>query len=277
MNDHKHVVLCVDDEGNILRALKRLLRKENYQFLTATSGSEGLKVLKDNDVHLVISDQRMPEMSGAEFLGMVKEKYPEAIRVCLTGYTDVDSITESINQGHIYKFFLKPWNDQSLKLEIRQALDQYDLKQANILLHKKVVEKNEELKNVNDNLEQLVRDRTEELEIKNQALERSHAILEDLKVSIIGVGADGMIVIANRMSQSILNNKNGIEVGKIFSHYFEEKLNEMLFETLEHNTPRTIRDYRISSNPYNIDFLPLSGRFQGKGIIVVIYPKDFNK
>ncbi len=126
-----HTVLCVDDEENILHSLKRLLRKEGYRLLTATSGTDGLRVLENNDVHLVVSDQRMPEMSGTEFLAKVKENYPDAIRIVLTGYTDVDSITESINKGHIYKFILKPWNDHNLKLEIKQGLEQYDLMQSN--------------------------------------------------------------------------------------------------------------------------------------------------
>ena len=131
MNENRHTVLCVDDEKNILQSLKRLLRKEDYRLLTASSGEEGLKVLEENDVHMVISDQRMPEMSGTEFLAALKTKYPDVLRIILSGYTDVDSITESINKGHIYKFLLKPWNDHNLKLEIKQALEQYDLIQAN--------------------------------------------------------------------------------------------------------------------------------------------------
>ena len=108
MDDYKHTVLCVDDEEGILHSLKRLLRKEDYRLLTSSSGAEALKILEKNDVHLVISDQRMPQMSGTEFFAAVKERYPDTIRVILSGYTDVDSITESINKGHVYKFFLKP-------------------------------------------------------------------------------------------------------------------------------------------------------------------------
>jgi DNA-binding NtrC family response regulator len=80
---------------------------------------------------MVISDQRMPKMSGTEFLAALKTKYPDVLRIILSGYTEVDSITESINKGHIYKFLSKPWNDHNLKLEIKQALEQYDLIQAN--------------------------------------------------------------------------------------------------------------------------------------------------
>ncbi|MEJ2041468.1 MAG: response regulator, partial [Desulfosarcinaceae bacterium] len=144
MQEYHHTILCVDDEPNILQALKRLLRREGYRMLTATSGKEALEILSKEEIHLIISDQRMPEMNGTEFLAQVKHAYPDVLRVILTGYTDVDSITESINKGHIYKFFLKPWNDHTLKLEIRQALDQFDLIQANKKLDEKIVEQNDQ-------------------------------------------------------------------------------------------------------------------------------------
>ena len=120
MNTYPHSVLCVDDEKNILNSLRRLLRQENYNLLTASSGAEGLKLLEESHVQLVISDQRMPEMSGVDFLSQVRVKYPEIIRIILSGYTDVNSITDAINKGHIYKFLLKPWDEQNLLLEIRQ-------------------------------------------------------------------------------------------------------------------------------------------------------------
>ena len=270
MNEHKHTILCVDDEENILHSLKRLLRKEGYRFLTASSGEEGLKLLKENDVHLVITDQRMPEMSGTEFLAKVKDKHPAVLRVVLTGYTDVDSITESINKGHIFKFFLKPWNDQNLKLEIKQALEQYDLIQANKGLNAKVVEQNEELKKINENLERLVQERTKDLEIQNQALELSHAILEDMPLPIIGVSAERMIVLINREVQSLLNGNEGIEIGKMLSDYFTSDVEEKMAEALTSNRSQVLKRYRLSDRVYDIDLAPLSGRFRGKGVILAL-------
>ena len=268
MSEHKHTVLLVDDEEKILHSLKRLLRKEGYRLFTASSGAEGLKVLEENDVHLVISDQRMPQMSGTEFFAAVKERYPDSIRIILTGYTDVDSITESINKGHIYKFFLKPWNDQSLKLEIKQALDQYDLIQANKRLHEKVMEQNEELKKINDDLEKMVQERTKELEIQNQALELSRAILEDLTFPIIGVSTEGLIAVINREAESLSINGNDIEIGREINDYFSPKVKEKIISALQTNTTQTIKDYQISGIDYDIDVTPLSRRFRGKGVIL---------
>lgn len=268
MNDNQHTVLCVDDEANILHSIKRLLRKEGYGLLTASSGIEGLKILEENNVHLVLSDQRMPQMSGTEFLAEVKEKYPDVIRIILTGYTQVDSITESINKGNIYKFFLKPWNDQNLKLEIGKALEQYDLIQANKRLHVKVLEQNEELKNINENLEGLIQERTKDLEIQNQALELSHVILEDLPVPLIGVSVEGMIVLINRQAQSLSKSDKNIEIGKRLSDYFSNDMEEKMDEAMRSNTSLALKGYRLSGTSYDIDLIPLSGKFSGKGVVL---------
>ena len=272
MNDYQHTVLCVDDEQNILHSLKRLLRKEGYQLLTTKSGIEGLKILKENDVHLVITDQRMPEMSGTEFLAQVKENYPDVIRIALTGYTEVDSITASINKGHIYKFILKPWNDQNLKLEIKQCLEQYDLVQSNKRLHKKVLQQNEELKRINENLEVLIQNRTMELEIQNQALELSHAILEDLPIPIIGISSEMMIVLINSKAQALPFSNGGIEIGKRLSDFFSSDVEEKIAGVLNTDTDDAFNGYIFSEATYDLGFVPLSGRFCGKGVVMTLKP-----
>lgn len=270
MNDDKHTVLCVDDEQNILNALKRLLRKDGYRLLTASSGNEGLKILEENDVDLVISDQRMPEMSGTEFLARVKEQHPDALRIVLTGYTDVDCITESINKGYIYKFFLKPWNDQSLRLEIKQALDRCDLIRANRKLHEQVLQQNEELRRMNENLEAIVQERTRELEMQNQALELSHAVLEDVPAAILGVSAEGAIVLINKEAQSLSGFSQGIELGKNLNAYFSTDVEEKMATALSTNAFQILKDYPLSGVAYNINLAPLSGRFCGKGVVLTL-------
>lgn len=115
-------ILLVDDEPNILSSLRRALRSEDYQVLTAESAAQAFSLLAKTDVHLVISDERMPEMRGTEFLSRVKELYPATVRMILSGYADPSSITEAINRGAVYKYLLKPWDDAVLKQEIRNAL-----------------------------------------------------------------------------------------------------------------------------------------------------------
>ncbi len=272
MVDTQHTVLCVDDDENILNSLKRLLRKENYKLRFASSGVEGLEILEKNAIHLIICDQRMPEMSGMEFLSIVKVKFPNTIRIVLTGYTEVDAITESINNGYVYKFFLKPWNDENLKLEINKALEHYDLMIANKKLHAQVLDQNEELKRINENLEELVKERTRELEIQNQALQLSQAILEDLPFPIIGMSSEGTIVLINQEVQSLSNNNGGVTIGEEFSNYFSINVVEKATQAIADNEAHTIEGCGMSDKKYNINITPLSGKFCGKGVIVSLKP-----
>ena len=116
-----HALLLVDDEENILRALTRALRREGYRILTATSAQDAFEILAKNDVQVIISDQRMPGISGTEFLSKVKEMHPDTVRIVLSGYTDLSVVTDAINRGAIYKFLTKPWNDEDLRAQIREA------------------------------------------------------------------------------------------------------------------------------------------------------------
>ena len=114
-------LLLVDDEQNILRALTRVLRVDGYRILTATNAQVGLEILHEHQVQVIVSDQRMPEMNGTEFLAKVKELCPDTLRIVLSGYSDVATVTNAINRGVIHKFLTKPWNDEELRLEIRNA------------------------------------------------------------------------------------------------------------------------------------------------------------
>ena len=121
----QQTLLLVDDEDNILHALKRLLRKEPYQVLTCTSAKQAFELLALHNIQVIVSDQRMPQMSGTEFLSQVKTMYPDTVRLVLSGYTDLRSVTDAINRGAIYKFLTKPWQDDSLREEIRAAFKRY--------------------------------------------------------------------------------------------------------------------------------------------------------
>ena len=119
--DAKRTLLLLDDEENILRALSRVLRRDGYKVLMATRPQDAFELLARHDVQVIISDQRMPEMSGTEFLSRVKDLYPQTVRIVLSGYTDLKSVTEAVNQGAIYKFLSKPWEDEALRKEIAQV------------------------------------------------------------------------------------------------------------------------------------------------------------
>jgi response regulator RpfG family c-di-GMP phosphodiesterase len=274
MEKKSHTLLCIDDEPNILSALKRLLRKEAFRLLTAASGKEGLRLLAENEVHVVLSDQRMPEMSGTEFLKEVKVAYPDIIRIILTGYTDVDSISEAINEGHLYKFFLKPWNDQNLKLEIRQAMDQYDLIQDNKRLHDQVLQQNEELKKVNENLESIILERTQSLEFQNKALQISHAILDDLPFPIMGISSEMMVVMANRALHRHWGTTPPIQLGDNIDALFESKVKDCLTDCLSTLEKCTSTGKSIDGRIFTMELIPLTGHYRGQGIIMALAPTD---
>ncbi|SFN35582.1 PAS domain S-box-containing protein/diguanylate cyclase (GGDEF) domain-containing protein [Formivibrio citricus] len=120
-------LLLVDDEEFVLNALVRLLRTEGYNLLTANSGPAALEVLAHNEVHVILSDQRMPGMSGSEFLSQVRGLYPETVRLVLSGFADLALVTDAINRGNVYKYLSKPWDDELLKTSIREAFEHYEL------------------------------------------------------------------------------------------------------------------------------------------------------
>ncbi len=170
VNDEKIRILCVDDEPNILSSLRRLLRPHGYHVVLANGGREGLEVLAREPVDLVISDMRMPEMNGAEFLQQVRLRWPETIRLLLTGYSEVQSIIEAINQGEIYRYITKPWDENDILLIIRQALERQQLQREKQRLEALTQRQNEELRDLNASLEQKVLERTSDLRKTHEQL-----------------------------------------------------------------------------------------------------------
>lgn len=141
----KYRLLLVDDEIGIVRALGRVFRQEHYDILTAGSGQEGLERLTEGQVHLVISDFMMPGMNGAQFLQEVKQRSPDTIRIMLTGHANTDAVMGAINEGAVYKFILKPWNDDDLRVTVALALEQFDLISRNRALKSENEKKTKEI------------------------------------------------------------------------------------------------------------------------------------
>lgn len=161
--ENTHNLLFVDDEENILSSLTRLFRREGYGIFTASSGAAGLEILKQQKISLILSDQRMPEMIGAEFLRLSKDIAPDVVRIMLTGHTDINAAMDAINNGGVYRFITKPWNDEEIKLTVREALRNYDLLHENRELNELTKRQNDELKDLNLNLEKKVEERTAEV------------------------------------------------------------------------------------------------------------------
>jgi len=125
-------ILYVDDEVNNLISFRATFRR-NYKILTAQDGNEGLRVLADNEVHLVLSDQRMPGMTGVEFLEKVNQRFPETIRMIITGFSDIDAVIGSINKGGVYRYIAKPWDEREMRITIENARQLFGLQEENII------------------------------------------------------------------------------------------------------------------------------------------------
>ncbi len=228
MSEHSlaaRTLLLVDDEPNIINALKRTFRREGYIILTANSGPEGLEILANHDVHVILSDQRMPEMTGVEFLRNVKDLYPKTIRIALSGYTDLESITSAINEGAIYKFLTKPWDDEQLRDNVRKSFAHYEMESENLRLTADLQKVNEQLSILNQNLEQKVLEKSREINLNMHLLQISQEILEHLPVGVLGVDEQGMIALSNRRADALLHNDNGESLlGSYIMHYLPAEL-----------------------------------------------------
>jgi len=175
-------VLLVDDEENILSSLRRVLRGEGYNVQIANGGEQALQILRSQPIDLVISDARMPGMDGATLLAEVQKHWPETMRILLTGYADISTTIRAINQGQIYRYISKPWDDDELRLTIRQALAYQHSERERVRLEALSLEQNQRLQELNETLEQRVMARTAELEQTADMLDLAY---EELKRSYV--------------------------------------------------------------------------------------------
>jgi response regulator RpfG family c-di-GMP phosphodiesterase len=184
---YPHTLLLVDDEASILKSLTRLFRKEGYEILTAGGGAEALEKLAPvaGGISLIISDQRMPGMTGSQFLEHAVGLAPHAMRFILTGYADLEAVIAAVNKGKIHRYISKPWNDEELIAQVRTALAQVELRLENQRLTALTERQNAELVELNKNLEKKVGERTWALQYQNKQLQAANTGLEKSLVETI--------------------------------------------------------------------------------------------
>ena len=198
-NNRQAILLFVDDDANVLKALRRLFRHENCVVYLAAGGAEGLEILHRHAVDLIISDMRMPGMSGSEFLAHALEQWPETVRILLTGHADLQSIIDAVNKGRIFSYCNKPWNDEELKLLVRNALEQKRLRQESDRLSTVIRQQNDQLKALNEHLEERVEQRTEQLDQANIALKNRQEQLRRLNAAY---------AVLSRCNHTLIHAKN---------------------------------------------------------------------
>jgi response regulator RpfG family c-di-GMP phosphodiesterase len=268
-------ILLVDDEINIINALKRTLRRDGYNTLTANSGEEGLALLAKHEVGVIISDQRMPHMTGVEFLRKVKMLYPKTLRIVLSGYSELESVTSAINEGAIYKFLSKPWDEDLLRDNIRNAFQHYEMEQENLRLTKELQSANAKLSMLNQNLEQKVTDKTREIVHSINLLQISQEILEHLPVGIIGIDEQNMIVASNRRAEALFCQPLG---SCLLGLMADDALPEVLLQLLQNVYPGDLiqLDGGIVTLNEGVSMQVLISTMgdlsQSKGVIMVLSP-----
>lgn len=265
-------LLLVDDEENILRALKRLLRRDGYTILTANSGSQGLELLQSNEVGVIISDQRMPEMCGVEFLSQVKEKYPNNVRLVLSGYTDLNSVTDAINEGAIFKFLTKPWDDDLLRTNVRQAFEQFELADENKRLGLELEKANEELSRANIDLEKSVKQISRMVDINQHTLQIAQEVLENFPMGVLGIGDDGTIAIANLKAHELLWLAEGAMVGRFASEALPAVITECYQAICKDSVMQSKYIELNGGRVIEITTAPLGRASNARGSVMVLSP-----
>ncbi|MBW6493875.1 MAG: EAL domain-containing protein [Burkholderiaceae bacterium] len=239
-------LLLVDDEENIVAALRRLLRRSGYRILTASSGPEGLEVLAREQVDVIVSDQRMPGMTGVEFLRRVKAIHPDTVRVVLSGYTELRSITDAINEGAIYKFLTKPWDEALLLANIDEAFQHKDMIDHARNLDAQLLASNSELAQLNSRLEGVLATQREHIERSEVALALIREGLELIPLPILGIDSAGCVAFGNAAASSLFRDGGAV-------------LGERIEELLGHDRAKPERFVAANGARYRLDRRAMGG------------------
>ena len=252
-------LLLVDDEPNILASLKRLLRRDGYHILTANSGQEGLDVLASHAVDVIVSDQRMPGMLGADFLRKAKLLCPQTIRIMLSGYTELQAVTDAVNEGAIFKFLTKPWEDHQLREHIAEAFRLKGIDDDNVRLNAQLRDANQALAAANAAMQALVSQQQHQISRDEVSLGIAREVLQFLPLAVIGLDDEGMIAFINASAANLFERGAallGNEAALVLPQLFDGQ-----------DTPRLAA---IDGQPYVVAIHPMGLHSRSRGSLVTL-------
>jgi CheY-like chemotaxis protein len=255
----RRTLLLVDDEPNILASLKRLLRRDAYHILTANSGQEGLDVLASNAVDVIVSDQRMPGMLGADFLRKAKLLCPQTIRIMLSGYTELQAVTDAVNEGAIFKFLTKPWEDHQLREHIAEAFRLKGIDDDNVRLNAQLRDANQALAAANAAMQALVSQQQHQISRDEVSLGIAREVLQFLPLAVIGLDDEGMIAFINASAANLFERGAallGNEAALVLPQLFDGQ-----------DTPRLAA---IDGQPYVVAVHPMGLHSRSRGSLVTL-------
>lgn len=251
-------LLLLDDEPNILRSLRRVFRAQPWTVHIANTPDEAFELLARHPVGVVMSDQRMPLMRGTDFLARVKQLYPDTMRIVLSGYTELQSVTDAINEGAIYKFLTKPWNDQLLNEEIEQAFRQHEMVAEGHLLQQRLSDSNRQL-------EVRLQRNEERLQREEAALDVTHEALGVVPVPILGIDLNGMIAISNAAADALFGG--GLSV---VGEHAGDVLPAALAEALTAGRCRALQRIEVGGTRYDVRCNELGATSRATGVVITL-------
>lgn len=262
-------ILIVDDESGIRKALLRVLRPLGVELIEASGGEEALLIVARQHIALIISDQRMPGMTGVELLGKIKEQSPDTVRILLTGYADINATIESINTGAVKYYFNKPWDDDLLYSRVEESLRLADLTRENRRLQALTSQQNEQLRKINLSLKHKVDERTAEVRAQHEALKKSFmdtirafSTIVEIRSKEVGSHSQRVAMLARRMMSGASHDAKGYQdvivaaylhdIGKIG---LPDRLQDSMPDGLSEADSELLRRHAIlgQSCVYNID------------------------
>jgi signal transduction histidine kinase len=238
MSEEKIKILYIDDDQGNLRVFKAAFRKD-YDIFLSSSTEEGLKILGETEIHVVIADQRMPGMTGVEFFEKILQLYPDPIRILLTGYSDIESVIAAINKGQIYRYISKPWNESELRIAIENAYQMYDVR-------KQLETTNRELKKRNDELNRFVYSASHELKAPLMTI-----------AGILKMASENKSIDPSQYFLMIEKCTKNLEIfiRSIVDYYRNQKYEEYLKEIdFDHMIKEVIESYMFYENIGEINF-----------------------
>jgi FixJ family two-component response regulator len=265
----ERILLLVDDEPNILNAIERVLRRDGYAIHKATSGADGLKLLAAHDVGVIVSDQRMPEMTGVEFLERSRAVRPDAVRIALSGYTELESVVAAVNRGAVFRFLTKPWDDAALRADIAEAFSYHELKAENRRLQTALENANRQLLDMNTELASQVAETVADATFRQQTLEGFQDLIEALPVPVIGLADDGLIAISNRAADLMFMPDGGSLVSCLAELTLPHTLNALLGQPDQ--TDMAVALPGAGARVVNAHIRRLGGA-HGQGVLLTLVP-----
>jgi CheY-like chemotaxis protein len=251
-NKDQPYLLYVDDEPGIARAIRRILKGEAVNVLIAGGGPEALEILRKQSVSLILTDYRMPEMNGIEFLEQASALCPDAFRMILTGYAEAHVLVEAVNRGQIYKILYKPFQEEDIKLTVRSGLEHHAKNLENRKLLEELGQRNTQLAILNQKLQSGLEGTQADLTISSTALGMAQQVLNEIPAAVIGVESSGLIVFANKLANVWFAPPTAPRMFSLVGSWSSDVLSGPVLETLMEISATPLmkaKDLRVQVKP----------------------------